>query len=97
PSAPGLVLGVGLVLAAAVVGVRGPSLGFTANVDTITRVLSGTRETEHFVIHYARRTADDREIDAIAAEHEFAWARLRRITGREPEGKVHSFVFTSPE
>jgi hypothetical protein len=97
PGAAHLVLSAGLVVSAGVVGLRGPGLGFTANTDTITRVLSGERETEHFVIHYAPRSANAREIDAIAAEHEFAWARLRRLTGREPEGKVHSFVFTSPE
>lgn len=87
----------GLVLTSSSIGLRGPRLGFTANVETITRVLSGVRETEHFVIHYAPRSADAREIEAIAAEHEFAWAQLKAATGREPEGKVHSFLFVSPE
>lgn len=77
------------------IGVTGPRWGFTANVDTITAVLSGTRETEHFVIHYHPRGAEARNIDAVAMEHELAWSMLRRkMDGREPPGKVHSFVFT---
>lgn len=85
------------LVAALAIGLTGPSWGFTANVDTITTVLSGARETEHFVIHYSPRSADARSIDAIAIEHEFAWSQLRdKMDGREPSEKVHSFVFTSP-
>jgi len=89
------VLAVATGVLAAAIGLTGASWGFTANVETITKVLSGTRETEHFVIHYKPRSADARNIDAVAMEHELAWAILRRkMDGREPEGKVHSFVFT---
>ncbi len=69
-------------------------LGFTANEESIREVLSQRIETEHFVIDYAPRTPDDRTIELIAAEHEFAFARLKeKMGGRAPEGKVHSFVF----
>ncbi len=80
----------------AAIGLRGASYGFTANLASITEVLSGTRETEHFVIYYAPRSADARTIDVIAREHEFAWDELRTaMNGREPDGKVTSFVFAS--
>lgn len=85
-----------LVVAAGAVGLNAASLGFTATVDSITKVLSGRVETEHFVIHFSPRSPDARELDVIAAEHEFAWARLRDIMGgREPDEKVHSFVFAN--
>jgi len=88
-----LVLGAG----AAAIGLSGARWGFTANLASITTVLSGTAETEHFVIHYSPRSADARTIDAIVLEHELAWSRLRRdMEGREPQQKVHSFVFASP-
>ncbi len=85
-----------LVSGASAVGLHAASLGFTATVESITDVLSGRIETEHFVIHFSPRSADAREIEVVAAEHEFAWARLRGLMGgREPEGKVHSFVFAN--
>ncbi|MFO0633420.1 MAG: hypothetical protein U0168_11260 [Nannocystaceae bacterium] len=93
--------GVPLVLlagAAAAVGLSGSRLGFTADLASIEEVLSQRRETEHFVILYAPRSADARSIDAIAIEHEFAWAQLREaMGGREPDGKVTSFVFANAE
>jgi len=81
-------------VAAVAIGVQGAHFGFTANEDSIREVLSQRIETEHFIIDYAPRSADDRTIEVIAAEHEFAHARLKaKMGGREPEGKVHSFVF----
>jgi tetratricopeptide (TPR) repeat protein len=87
-----------LATATAWIGLRGSSFGFTADLASITEVLSGTRETEHFIIYYAPRSADARTIDAIALEHEFAWAQLREaMGGREPDGKVQSFVFANTD
>lgn len=78
------------------IGARASSFGFTADLASITEVLSGVRETEHFIIYYAPRSADARTIDAVAREHEFAWATLRTsMNGREPAGKVTSFVFAN--
>lgn len=75
-------------------GWNGAQLGFTANEQSIREVLSLRVETEHFVIDYAPRTPDDRTIELIAAEHEFAYAQLKqKMGGRAPAGKIHSFVF----
>lgn len=78
------------------IGARGASMGFTANIESITEVLTATRETEHFIIHYEPRSATAREIDVVATEHELAWHLLREQMGRAPEGKVRSFVFGNP-
>jgi tetratricopeptide (TPR) repeat protein len=78
---------------AAWIGLRGAAMGFTADVESITEVLSATRETEHFIIHYNPRSPTARQIDAVAADHELAWHELEKAMGRAPAGKVRSFVF----
>ena len=81
-------------LASFAIGLQAAHLGFTADEASIREVLSGRIETEHFVIDYAPRTPDDRTIELVAAEHEFAYDRLRTaMGGRAPDGKIHSFVF----
>lgn len=86
-----------LVLAAMLVGWHGDRLGWTATEASLTRVLSATRETEHFVIHYVPGSQTAREIDVVAAEHEFAWQQLSDKLGRTPQRKVVSYVFVSGE
>ena len=78
------------------IGMRGAAMGFTANIESITTVLSGLRETEHFIIHYNPRSPEARRIDMVAADHELAWHQLEQEMGRAPAGKVRSFVFASP-
>ncbi|MCA9711038.1 MAG: hypothetical protein KDK70_34670, partial [Myxococcales bacterium] len=77
------------------IGWSGASLGFTADVESITEVLSGVRETEHFIIHYNPRSPTARSIEVVAADHELAWHQLAEAMGRQPEGKVRSFVFAN--
>ncbi|MEM9456339.1 MAG: hypothetical protein AAGF11_19310 [Myxococcota bacterium] len=77
------------------IGLRGASLGFTADVQSITTVLSGVRQTEHFIIHYNPRSPTARAIDMVAADHELAWHQLAEAMGREPSGRVRSFVFAN--
>jgi len=78
-------------------GVFAAENGFHATEASLANVLPRTRVTDHFVIHYAANSASARDIDLLAAEHEFAWQRLSAQIGREPQVPVHSFVFPSPE
>lgn len=78
-------------------GLHADDVGFTATEASLARALPRTRVTEHFVIHYAANSTAARDIDLLAAEHEFAWQRLERAIGRAPRVPVHSFVFPSPE
>src|SRR5690606_1026612 len=71
--------------------------GFHATLASLEEVLPGTRVTDHSVIHYAPTSEPAREIDVVAAEHEFAWHRLHGLLGRAPAGKIDSFIFPSPE
>lgn len=78
-------------------GLRADDVGFHATEHSLQRVLPRTRVTDHFVIHYAAGSGAARDIDLLAAEHEFAWRRLEQQIGRAPPVPVHSFVFPSPE
>ena len=86
-----------LALLSFAVGYRGDRLGWTATEASLTRVLSATRETEHFVIHYMPGSATAREIEMVAAEHEYAWQTLEAKLGRTPERKVVSYIFVTGE
>lgn len=79
------------------IGLQAADYGFTADDASLAEVLSLTHETEHFVIHYTPRSPEARTIEVVAAEHEFAWARLRAQMGREPDQKVHSFMFANSD
>ncbi|PRP90839.1 hypothetical protein ENSA5_60890 [Enhygromyxa salina] len=77
------------------VGLSAPRLGFTATTASIAKVLGATKETEHFVIRYGPGSLTAREIEMVAAEHEFAWDQLERRLGRTPARKVESFIFAN--
>jgi tetratricopeptide (TPR) repeat protein len=84
-----------LALSAITIGLFAPRLGFTATTDSLARVLGGTETTEHFVIRYVPTSLTAREIEMVAAEHEFAWAQLERRLGSAPTRQVESFIFVS--
>ncbi len=99
PSPRGFVLRLSIALALALLGttvyLESDVLGFTATHSSLKKHLSRVKTTEHFEIHYAPRSATAREIDAISAEHEFAWSRLESMLGRAPAGRVRSYIFNS--
>ncbi len=78
-------------------GLHADDMGFHATEASLARALPRTRATEHFVIHYAAGSAAARDIDLLAAEHEFAFQRLAKAIGRTPRLPVHSFVFPTPD
>lgn len=82
-----------LVVFGASFGLRPTHHHFHATVQSLSRELGATLQTEHFVIHYDPNSTAARELDIIEAEHEFAWNRLATKVGAQPEVPVHSFVF----
>ncbi|KIG11778.1 hypothetical protein DB30_02541 [Enhygromyxa salina] len=86
-----------LAIAALVIGWSAPRLGFSATTESLGRVLAATKTTEHFVIRYAPTSITAREIEMVAAEHEFAWHQLERRLGSAPSRKVQSFIFVNGE
>ena len=78
-------------------GLRPGHHGFHHDIGSLARNLLGTHQSEHFVIHYAPGSTTARDIELVAAEHEFAWDLLATRLGAAPQAPVHSFVFPSPE
>jgi hypothetical protein len=74
---------------------QGGALGHAIDAGDIQAALAGRRETEHFVIHYARRPAIEADIDLIAGDHELRYAQVVRALGvtRPRAGKIHSYYF----
>lgn len=89
------VVATALGLTALAIGLSAPRLGFTATTDSLARVLGATKTTEHFVIRYAPTSITAREIEMVAAEHEFAWHQLERQLGSAPKRQVQSFIFVN--
>jgi tetratricopeptide (TPR) repeat protein len=74
----------------------GGSLGFRIDENDIFTYLSETRETDHFVIHYSEGSKIAKDIDLIAADHEFRLAQVVDTLGAKmPTEKIHSFYFRS--
>ncbi len=93
-SLAGLLLSLALALS---LGLRPGHHGFHHDVGSLSRSLLGTHRSEHFVIHYAPGSQTARDIELVAAEHEFAWDLLATRLGAAPQAPVHSFVFPTPE
>jgi tetratricopeptide (TPR) repeat protein len=82
---------------AAVLWARGGALGFSVDVDDIKDALGARYDTEHFVIYYPPGGEIERDIHAIAEEHEFRYAQVVRTLGAAPRARITSFYFESPE
>ena len=78
-------------------GTSAGSLGFAVGKTDIKAVLSKTIETENFIIHYPGGGAIERDIEAIAADHEFRYAQVVSVLGAEADGAITSYYFQSAE
>ncbi|HSD89174.1 MAG TPA: hypothetical protein VLB44_16715 [Kofleriaceae bacterium] len=72
-------------------------LGYSIDSQEIADQLGGTLETPHFVIHYAKTPAIEKEIALVAADHEFRYAQVVAQLGVAPPGKLTSYYFDSRE
>jgi hypothetical protein len=69
------------------------ALGFDIDAADIQRHLGGRHDTEHFVIYYPPGGDIERDIHAIAEDHEFRYAQVARLLGAQPQGTITSFYF----
>lgn len=72
--------------------------------DTLLEVESGTldrldrvRETEHYVLRHAAGSLAEREMEAVAAAQERAYAKLTALFGFEMPQKIEYLLTESPE
>jgi tetratricopeptide (TPR) repeat protein len=90
-----MALAAALLSGAGWMGLQPSRYGFTTDRAHTEEALSGTLRTDHFVLHYVPNTSTALRIDALAAEHEFAWHELERSLGRAPAGPIHSYIYAS--
>ncbi|HEU0029963.1 MAG TPA: hypothetical protein VFQ53_04970 [Kofleriaceae bacterium] len=81
------------------IGLRanGGPLGFAVDAEDLEDSLGGRIETAHFVIYYAQTPEIEKDIQLIAADHEFRYHQVVAQLGVEPAGKLVSFYFADPE
>ena len=72
-------------------------LGMRPTRGYIENALGGLHETEHFNIFYEKGSKVEREIEAIARDHEFRYAQLTDYLRMQPTRKVNAYIYTSPE
>lgn len=85
-----------LAICLAVWHFRGP-LGMRPDRDDVQSALGASHETAHFVIYYDPTSRAARNIDLIAADHEFRYAQLRDFFGFGVDRKVGSYLYPSRE
>ena len=76
----------------------GGALGHAVDADDLQAALSGTRVTDHFVIHYAETEEIERDIDLIAEDHEIRLAQVAETLGLDDAdlrrmGPIRSYYF----
>jgi hypothetical protein len=70
-------------------------LGYAIDGEDIQAVLGGKKETEHFIIYYAKTKDIEADIDVIAADHEFRLAQVVAQIGVAPTRKLRSYYFAN--
>ncbi len=71
------------------------SLGFDMDEVHLRKHLDGHLRTEHFDIYYPRRADIERQIRAIAADHEFFFAQIERELGLRYPHRIASWIYPS--
>ncbi len=73
-------------------------LGFSYTREYIKKsFLSGTHETEHFVIHYAPGSIAAEEIELIADDHEWRYLEVSTHLNVDLNSKVNSYIYPNKE
>ncbi len=93
---PLVVLSLAAVTSAALWSYAG-ELGFLIGDDDIAEALGKRYESENFIIYYPGGGSIERDIEAIAADHEFRYAQVTETLGAEPSGKITSYYFRDAE
>lgn len=72
-------------------------LGFDMDQPELARRLDGHIATEHFDIHYPRRSDIEREIRQVALDHEFRFAQIEREFGIAYPHRIGSYIYPDEE
>jgi hypothetical protein len=75
---------------------NGDKLGFVSGRMLLERELEGLHRTARFDIRYQQDPSVKRDIQALAAMHEFHLSEIEKVLGIRFEGRIVSYVFKGP-
>jgi len=83
-----------LVIAITAIHLNESNIGTSYTRDYITQnILSGSTETENFVIHYPPSAYDTKEIELIAMDHEWRYKQLKEALSLDSTQKITSYIY----
>jgi len=83
-----------LVIAIITTHLNESEIGISYTRDYITQnILSGSIETENFVIYYAPGTPEAKNIELIAMDHEWRYKQLKEALDLDSTQKIRSYIY----
>ncbi|MEX1000157.1 MAG: tetratricopeptide repeat protein [Thermodesulfobacteriota bacterium] len=83
-----------LVIAIITTHLNESNIGISYTRDYITRnILSGSIETENFLIYYAPGTPEAKDIELIAMDHEWRYKQLKEALDLDSTQKIRSYIY----
>ncbi len=89
-----------LVIAIAIITVylKEPEIGISYTRNYITQnVLTGSVETDNFIIYYDPGSPESKDIDLIAMDHKWRYKQLREALELKSEEKIRSYIYPDTE
>ncbi len=83
-----------LIIGISVVHMNESNIGISYTRDYITQnILSGSIETENFVIYYPPGEHDTKKIELIAMDHEWKYKQLKEALNLDSTQKIKSYIY----
>lgn len=85
-----------IILVISVLGIKfnESNIGISYTREYITEIiLSGSVETDNFIIYYAPGTPEARKMDLIASDHEWRYKQLKEALDLDSTQKIRSYIY----
>lgn len=83
-----------LIIGISIVHMKQSNIGISYTRDYITKnILSGSIETENFVIYYPPGKHETKEIELIAMDHEWRYKQLKEALNLDSTQKIKSYIY----
>jgi len=89
-----------LIIAIAIVTVysKEPEIGISYTRDYITQnVLSGSIETDNFIIYYYPGSPEAKDMDLISMDHEWRYKQIKETLKLNSDAKIKSYIYPDTE
>ncbi len=87
-----------LIIALITVYINESTIGISYTRDYITKnILSGSVETDNFIIYFAPGTPEEKNIELISQDHEWRYKQLEEILNVSSGEKIRSYIYPDKE